>query len=101
MRRMSIDELPQLYDVFRGKMSLVGPRPLPVVEEDGVLGIYKARELVKPGITCIWQVSGRNNIDFDDWMKMDMEYVQKQSIMFDLKLLFMTIPAVFSNRGAS
>lgn len=101
IRKTSIDELPQLYDVLRGKMSLVGPRPLPVVEEDGVVGIYKARELVKPGITCIWQVSGRNNIDFDDWMKLDMEYVRKQSLLFDLKLLLMTIPAVFSNRGAS
>lgn len=100
IRKTSIDELPQLYDVFRGKMSLVGPRPLPVVEEDGVTGIYKARELVKPGITCIWQVSGRNNIDYDQWMEMDMEYVRKQSLIFDLKLLFMTIPAVFSNRGA-
>lgn len=101
IRKTSIDELPQLYDVFRGKMSLVGPRPLPVVEEDGVTGIYKARELVKPGITCIWQVSGRNNVDFDDWMKLDMEYVQKQSLLFDLKLLLKTVPAVLSNRGAS
>ena len=101
IRKTSIDELPQLYDVFRGKMSLVGPRPLPVIEEDGVTGIYKARELVKPGITCIWQVSGRNNIDFNQWMEMDIEYVQKQSLLFDLKLLLMTIPAVFSNRGAS
>lgn len=101
IRKMSIDELPQLYDVLRGVMSLVGPRPLPVSEEAGVKGIYKARELVKPGITCIWQVSGRNNIDFDRWMEMDIEYVRKQSTLFDLQLLIMTIPAVFSNRGAS
>lgn len=101
IRKMSIDELPQLYDVFRGAMSLVGPRPLPVAEEAGVKGVYKARELVKPGITCIWQVSGRNNIDFDQWMEMDMEYICKQSILFDLQLLLKTIPAVFSSRGAS
>lgn len=101
IRKTSIDELPQLYDVLRGKMSLVGPRPLPVEEEDGVWGIYKARELVKPGITCIWQVSGRNNIDFDDWMRLDMEYIQKQSFLLDIKLLVMTIPAVLSSRGAS
>ena len=101
IRKTSIDELPQLYDVFRGAMSLVGPRPLPVDEEDGVHGIYKARELVKPGITCIWQVSGRNDIDFDEWMEMDMEYIQNQSTLLDLKLLLMTVPAVLSSHGAS
>lgn len=101
IRKTSIDELPQLYDVFRGTMSLVGPRPLPVAEEDGVPEAYKARELVKPGITCIWQVSGRNDIDFDEWMEMDMEYIQKQSLLLDLKLLLMTVPAVLGSHGAS
>lgn len=101
IRRMSIDELPQLYDVLRGKMSLVGPRPLPVEEESEVKGIYKTREKVKPGITCIWQVSGRNNINFDDWMKLDMEYVRRQSLTFDFKLLLKTVPAVLSSKGAS
>ena len=101
IRRMSIDELPQLYDVLRGKMSLVGPRPLPVEEESGVKGIYKTREKVKPGITCIWQVSGRNNINFDDWMKLDMEYVRRQSLAFDLRLLLKTVPAVLGSKGAS
>ena len=101
IRKTSIDELPQLFNVFLGQMSLVGPRPLPIKEEEAVEGIYKVREKVKPGITCIWQVSGRNAIDFDDWMKLDMEYVQKQSLLFDMKLLLKTIPAVLSNRGAS
>lgn len=101
IRKTSIDELPQLFNVFAGQMSLVGPRPLPIAEAEAVTGIYKVREKVKPGITCIWQVSGRNDIDFDDWMKLDMEYIQKQSILFDLKLLLMTVPAVLSNRGAS
>lgn len=101
IRKTSIDELPQLFNVFKGDMSLVGPRPLPIKEEEAVPDRYRARELVKPGITCIWQVSGRNNIDFEDWMRLDLEYVQKQSILFDLKLLIKTIPAVLSNRGAS
>lgn len=101
IRKTSIDELPQLFNVFRGEMSLVGPRPLPIKEEEAVPEKYRVRELVKPGITCIWQVSGRNNIDFEDWMKLDLEYVQKQSLLFDLKLLLKTIPAVLSNHGAS
>ena len=100
IRKTSIDELPQLFNVFLGEMSLVGPRPLPVAEAEAITGIYKIRERVKPGITCIWQVSGRNNIDFDDWMKLDIEYIQKQSILFDLKLLLRTIPTVISGRGA-
>lgn len=101
IRKTSIDELPQLYNVFLGHMSFVGPRPLPIAEESAVQGIYKVRELVTPGITCIWQISGRNNIDFDDWMKLDIEYVEKQSLLLDLKILLKTIPAVLTNKGAS
>lgn len=100
LRRGSLDELPQLINVWRGNMSLVGPRPLPVVEANAVNDIGRIRELVKPGITCIWQVSGRNNIDFDDWMKLDVEYVRTQSFLLDLKLLVKTIPAVLSGDGA-
>lgn len=101
IRKTSIDELPQLFNVLRGEMSFVGPRPLPVKEAEAIAGIYRVRELVKPGITCIWQVSGRNQIDFDDWMKLDLDYVRRQSLSLDLKLLLQTIPAVLSNRGAS
>ena len=101
IRKTSIDELPQLFNVWLGQMSLVGPRPLPVNEAIAIEGIGKVRELVKPGITCIWQVSGRNNIDFTRWMKLDAEYVSKQSLLFDLKLLLRTIPAVLKHDGAS
>lgn len=101
IRKTSIDELPQLINVWLGHMSLVGPRPLPVVEADAITGFGKVRELVKPGITCIWQVSGRNNVDFDEWMRMDIQYVMKQSLLLDLQLLLKTIPAVLSSDGAS
>ena len=101
IRRTSIDELPQLINVWLGQMSLVGPRPLPVKEANAVTEIGKVRELVKPGITCIWQTSGRNNIDFEEWMRMDAQYVKKQSLLFDLQLLIKTVPAVLSNDGAS
>ena len=101
IRKTSIDELPQLINVWLGHMSLVGPRPLPVVEANAVTDTGKIRELVKPGITCIWQVSGRNDIDFDDWMKLDVEYVRKQCFLLDMSILLKTIPAVLSSRGAS
>ncbi len=101
IRKTSIDELPQLFNTFLGHMSFVGPRPLPIEEAQAVPTRYKAREMVTPGITCIWQVSGRNTLDFDDWMRLDLEYLQKRSLWFDLKLLLKTIPAVLSARGAS
>ena len=101
IKKTSIDELQQLINVWLGHMSLVGPRPLPVVEANAVTDTGKIRELVKPGITCIWQVSGRNDIDFDDWMKLDVEYVRKQCFLLDMSILLKTIPAVLSNRGAS
>lgn len=96
-----MDELPQLVNVLAGHMSLVGPRPLPTAEANAITGIGKVRELVKPDITCIWQVSGRSNVDFDEWMRMDAEYVRKQCFLFDLQLLIRTIPAVLTGRGAS
>ena len=100
LRRYSIDELPQLLHVLLGKMSLVGPRPLPVAEAAACNERQKLRELVKPGCVCYWQVSGRNEISFEEWMELDIRYVQEMSFGTDIKILFKTIPAVFSKKGA-
>jgi exopolysaccharide biosynthesis polyprenyl glycosylphosphotransferase len=100
IRKASIDELPQLWNVFIGDMSLVGPRP-PVPRE---VAQYTARErqrlFVKPGITCIWQVSGRSDIPFPEQVLLDIEYMQKRSLWTDIKLLLRTLPAVLLARGA-
>ena len=100
IRKASIDELPQLWNVFVGDMSLVGPRP-PVPRE---VALYTARErqrlFVKPGITCIWQVSGRSDIPFPKQVLLDIEYIQKRSLWVDIKLLLRTLPAVLLARGA-
>lgn len=101
IRKCSIDELPQLWNVFVGDMSLVGPRPLPVAEELACTPYQRQRELVKPGITCYWQVSGRNDVSFDEWIELDFKYIREQSVLTDLKLLFMTVPAVLAAKGAS
>ncbi|HEY8340040.1 MAG TPA: sugar transferase [Egibacteraceae bacterium] len=100
IRKLSIDELPQLINVLRGEMSLVGPRP-PLPEEYAVYDAYALRRLlVSPGLTCIWQVSGRSNIDFDQWVEMDVEYIRNWSLALDVKLLLKTVPAVLSGHGA-
>jgi exopolysaccharide biosynthesis polyprenyl glycosylphosphotransferase len=102
LRRYSLDELPQLFNVLRGEMSLVGPRPLPVDEVKRFSDLAHRRRLsVKPGITCLWQISGRNQIkDFKDWVRLDLEYIDNWSLWLDLKILLRTIPAVFSATGA-
>ncbi len=101
IRKTSIDELPQLWNVFRGDMSLVGPRP-PIPAEVAQYERWQMRRLsMKPGITCIWQVSGRNQIDFDSWMKLDLQYIDSWSFWLDIKLLLMTVPVVLLQRGAS
>ena len=101
LRKTSIDELPQLWNVLTGDMSLVGPRPLAVRD---VLKIEDSAQLrrfsVVPGITCIWQVSGRNNTDFDNWIRQDLEYIDKWSLMLDIKILLTTVPAVLWGKGA-
>lgn len=99
LRKMSIDELPQLLDVLLGPMSLVGPRPLPVAEELACSPYDRQRELVKPGLTCYWQISGRNDISFQEWMKLDRRYIEEQNLWTDVKILVKTIPAVFSGGG--
>jgi exopolysaccharide biosynthesis polyprenyl glycosylphosphotransferase len=102
LRRYSLDELPQLFNVLRGEMSLVGPRPLPVDEVKRFNDLAHRRRLsVKPGITCLWQISGRNQIkDFKDWVRLDLEYIDNWSLWLDFKILLRTIPAVFAATGA-
>lgn len=101
LRRYSIDELPQLYNVLIGQMSLVGPRP-PLPEEVGRYARWQLRRLsVRPGLTCIWQVSGRNEVDFDRWMRLDLHYIDNWSLLLDLRLILRTVPAVLRGTGAS
>jgi exopolysaccharide biosynthesis polyprenyl glycosylphosphotransferase len=102
LRRYSLDELPQLFNVLRGEMSLVGPRPLPVDEVRRFNDLAHRRRLsVKPGITCLWQISGRNQIaDFKEWVRLDLEYIDNWSLWLDLKILLRTIPAGFAGTGA-
>jgi lipopolysaccharide/colanic/teichoic acid biosynthesis glycosyltransferase len=100
LRKMSVDELPQLCHVLTGRMSLVGPRP-PVPDEVGRYEPWMLQRLsVKPGLTCIWQVTGRSDIGFDEWMRLDVEYVRNRSLWLDLRILLLTIPAVLTGRGA-
>ncbi|MDQ6842494.1 MAG: sugar transferase, partial [Actinomycetota bacterium] len=100
LRRFSLDELPQLLNVVRGEMSLVGPRPLPMRDFQRLEEWHKKRYLVLPGVTGLWQVSGRAELDFDDLVRLDFLYLERWSIFLDLSILLKTIPAVLSRRGA-
>lgn len=102
LRKYSLDELPQLFNVLRGEMSLVGPRPLPVDEVKRFNDLAHRRRLsVKPGLTCLWQIRGRNNLtDFKEWVRLDLEYIDKWSIWLDLRILWHTLPVVLAGTGA-
>ena len=100
LRSWSLDELPQLFNVLTGQMSLVGPRPLPLVESRGLAGIHRRRLSFKPGITGLWQVSGRSDLTFRDWMILDLQYIDNWSFGLDLAILLRTLPAFLFARGA-
>ena len=99
LRRFSIDELPQLFNVVRGKMSLVGPRPFVIYEDDKIDGWARRRLDLTPGITGLWQVLGRNDIEYDEMVKLDYLYVTNWSLWWDIKLLLRTVPIVVGRDG--
>jgi lipopolysaccharide/colanic/teichoic acid biosynthesis glycosyltransferase len=100
LRKFSLDELPQLFNVLKGDMSLVGPRPVPTYEVAGYRPRHHNRFAAMPGITGWWQVKGRCRVSFEEMIRMDLDYIRNASLWFDLKILFLTIPAVLSRRGA-
>jgi lipopolysaccharide/colanic/teichoic acid biosynthesis glycosyltransferase len=100
LRRFSLDELPQLWNVLRGDMSLVGPRPLPQRDYERLLDWHRKRYLVLPGITGLWQVSGRAELDFDELVRLDFLYLERWSVFLDLSILVKTVPAVLLRKGA-
>jgi lipopolysaccharide/colanic/teichoic acid biosynthesis glycosyltransferase len=99
LRRTSLDELPQLLNVLLGDMSLVGPRPLPVEESLQCKPWQRRRLSVLPGLTCVWQVRGRSTVTFEDWMRMDLEYLLDRSFSYDMRLMLSTIPTLVLKRG--
>jgi lipopolysaccharide/colanic/teichoic acid biosynthesis glycosyltransferase len=100
LRRSSVDEIPQILNVLRGDMSIVGPRPPLPVEVARYQPWHRRRLDVKPGITCLWQIAGRSQIGFDEWMRLDMEYLRTRSLRTDLAIVLKTQPAVMARRGA-
>jgi lipopolysaccharide/colanic/teichoic acid biosynthesis glycosyltransferase len=100
LRRSSLDEVPQLFNVLCGQMSVVGPRPQIPTEVELYEPWQRRRLDVKPGITCLWQIAGRSHVGFDEWMRLDLEYVRRRSLRLDLWIVLHTLPAVIARKGA-
>ncbi len=100
LRQSSIDELPQLFNVLAGQMSLVGPRPLWMPEAQKAVGVAKLRTQIEPGLTCLWQISGRSELSYEQWVVLDLYYIRKRNILLDMLIIVQTLPAVLSTHGA-
>lgn len=100
LRRSSLDELPQLFHVLVGQMSLVGPRPQWLPEAEKAVGAARLRTAVKPGLTCLWQISGRSELGYEKWVLLDLYYIQHRSTLLDVLIILQTVPAVLSGHGA-
>jgi lipopolysaccharide/colanic/teichoic acid biosynthesis glycosyltransferase len=100
MRKFSVDEWPQLWNVLRGEMSLVGPRPAIPDEVEKYKRWQRRRLRMRPGLTCLWVISGRDELDFETWMKLDMQYIDRWSLALDWQIILRTIPQVFLGKGA-